>query len=106
MSFDFTSNNHYVQVGVNLGNTYTSTEPRSVSHSQDTLVSESANRINAATAKALVHALIKAQRFLAMAQDIVSERIQLRGVVEHLDILPLDIKDLSPEQWDSSKKGL
>jgi hypothetical protein len=37
MSIEFTSNNHYLQVGTNRGNIHVFTEPRSASHSEDTL---------------------------------------------------------------------
>jgi hypothetical protein len=73
MPFDSTSNNRYVQVGANHGNIYTSTEPRSVSHSQETLVSDSGNPIDAATTLALAQALSRAQRCLDMVQNIISE---------------------------------
>ena len=75
MSFDSTSNNRYVQVGVNHGNIYTSTEPRSVSHSQETLVSDLENPIDAATTLALAQALSRAQRCLDMIQNRTSEHI-------------------------------
>ena len=86
-------------MGVNHGNIYTFTEPRSVSHSQETLVSDSENHINAATATALDHALIKAQRCLDMVQDITSENTQIIGVAKRLDTLLLETKDLNSEQW-------
>jgi hypothetical protein len=78
MSIDFTSNNRYVQVGVNHGNIYTCTQPRSdtrsqdarseESRSQDTRVSSVGDSINAATTLAPDHTLTKAQRCLDMVQ--------------------------------------
>ncbi|CAI7613167.1 unnamed protein product [Penicillium viridicatum] len=106
MSFDFTSNNHYVQVGANHGNIYTTAEPRSVRPSQDTLTSNVGGNIDAATTLALAQALSRAQRCLNMVQDKTSEHTQIVGDAERLERLLLDIKDLSPEQWDSLENGV
>lgn len=108
MSTGFASNNRYIQMGVNHGNIYTCTEPRPVSHPQDTLVSDSEDRINAATPTAIDYALIKAQRCLGRFQDTASasQNSQVVGVAERLDSLLLDIKDLNPNQPESLENGV
>ncbi|KAF4772570.1 hypothetical protein HAV15_012186 [Penicillium sp. str.  len=106
MSTGFASNNRCVQMGVIHRNIYTCTEPRSASHSQDTLVSDSENPIDAAATLALAQAPNRAQRCLDMVQDKTSEHTQIVGVAERLDSILLDIKDLNPEQWGSLENGV
>ena len=93
-------------MGVIHRNIYTCTEPRSASHSQDTLVSDSENPIDAAATLALAQAPNRAQRCLDMVQDKTSEHTQIVGVAERLDSILLDIKDLNPEQWGSLENGV
>lgn len=103
---NFTPNNHYLQVGVNLGNIYTCAEPSSVTHSEDTRVSRVRGGIDAATRLALAQALVKAQRHLDMVQHDVSQHTQVVRVVERLGSLLLNLKSLRPDQWGSLDSGV
>ncbi|KAJ5749442.1 hypothetical protein N7533_006470 [Penicillium manginii] len=94
MSIDFTSNNGYVQVGLSHGNIYIFTEPKSVTHSEDTLVSNVRGGIDAATRLALDQALVKAQRCLDMVQHYVSQHPQIVGVVKRLGSHLLNLEGL------------
>ncbi|KAJ5654974.1 hypothetical protein N7490_001977 [Penicillium lividum] len=103
---NFTSNNHYLQVGVNLGNIYTYAEPSSVTHSEDTTVSKVRGGVDAATRLALDQALVKAQRYLNMIQHDASQHTQVVRVVEQLGSLLLNLKSLQPDQWGSLDRGV
>ncbi|KAJ5938451.1 hypothetical protein N7466_001585 [Penicillium verhagenii] len=106
MSLNFTPNNRYLQVGVNLGNIFTCAEPSSVTHSEDTTVSKVRGGIDAATRLALYQALVKAQRYLNMIQHDVSQHTQVVRVVEQLGSLLLNLKSLQPDQWGSLDRGV
>ncbi|CAG7966417.1 unnamed protein product [Penicillium salamii] len=106
MSFDSTSNNKYVQVGVNHGNIYTRTDPISVTHSQDTPTPNVGDNIDSATKVALLQALVKTQRCLDVAQSAVSQNTQTAGAAERMSSLLLDIKKLDPGQWGSLETGV
>jgi hypothetical protein len=103
---NFTPNNHYLQVGVNLGHINTCAELSSVTHSEDTRVSIVRGGIDAATRLALAQALVKAQRHLDMFQHDLSQHTQLVRVVERLGSLLLDLKSLRPDQWGSFDSGV
>ena len=103
---NFTSNNHYPQVGVNLGDIHTCTEPSSATHSEDTTDSKVRGGIDAATRLALDQALVKAQRYLNMIQHDVSQHTQVVRVVEQLGSLLLNLKSLRPDQWGSLDRGV
>jgi hypothetical protein len=106
MSMNFTPNNRYLQVGVNLGNIFTCAEPSSVTHSEDTTVSKVRGGIDAATRLALDQALVKAQRYLNMIQHDVSQHTQVVRVVEQVGSLLLNLKSLQPDQWGSLDRGV
>ncbi|KAJ5414883.1 hypothetical protein N7509_000217 [Penicillium cosmopolitanum] len=101
MSIEFTSNNHYLQVGTNHGNINVFTEPRSAGHSEDTLDSKVGGSIDAATRRALDQALVNIQRYLDIAQRDVSLHSRIIGMMAHIGSLLLNIKELKPEQWGS-----
>ncbi|KAJ5559408.1 hypothetical protein N7513_001807 [Penicillium frequentans] len=106
MPMNFTSNNHYPQVGVNLGDIHTCTEPSSATHSEDTTDSKVRGGIDAATRLALDQALVKAQRYLNMIQHDVSQHTQVVRVGEQLGSLLLNLKSLRPDQWGSLDRGV
>lgn len=96
MSFDFTSNNQYFQVGVNHGNIYTRTDPISVTHSQDIM----------AFKLPLYQALNKAERCLDMVQGAATQDSQIVGAVERLRSLFLEIREVDSGQWGSLENGV
>lgn len=63
MSFNFTSDNHYLQVGINHDNIHAFTELNSVSASEDSLNSKVSGSIDIATTRALNQALAKSQKY-------------------------------------------
>ncbi|CAG7980228.1 unnamed protein product [Penicillium salamii] len=101
MSFEFTSNNQYVQVGVNHGNIYTRIDPISFTHSQDTPTPNLGGKIDSATKVALLQGLVKAQRCLDVFQHAVSQNTQTAGAAERLSSLLVDIRELDSGQWGS-----
>lgn len=101
MSIEFTSNNHYLQVGTNHGNIHVFTEPRSASHSEDTLDSKVGGSIDAATRRALDKALVNAQKYLDIVQRDISLHSRVIGMMAQMGSLLLNIKELKPEQWGS-----
>lgn len=106
MSFEFTSNNQYVQVGVNHGNIYTPTDPISVTHSKDTPTPNVGGKIDPATKVALLQALVKVRRCLDVVQHAVSQNTQTAGAAGRLSSLLLGIKELDPGQWGSLETGV
>ena len=105
MSFNFTSNNQFLQVGVNHGNIYTRTDPISVAHSQGTPTPNVGGKIDSTTQVALSQALVKARRCLDMIQHAVSQNTQTAVAAERLSSLLLGIAKLDPEQCGSLEKG-
>ena len=105
MSFNFTSDNHYLQVGINHGNIQAFTEPSSVSHSEDSLNSKVCGSIDTATIRALDQALdqalAKSQRYLDIVHQGISQHSEIIGEVIKIRSLLLGIKGLKPEQWGS-----
>lgn len=95
MSFKFTSNNKYVQVGVNHGNIYTRTDPIKVTHS-----------LIAAFGLPSCQALNKAERCLDMVQGAASQISQIVGAVERLRSLLLEIRELDSGKWGSLENGV
>lgn len=95
MSFDFTSNNQYFQVGVNHGNIYTRTDPISVTHS-----------LIAGFKLPFYQALNKAERCLDMVQGAASQNSQIVGAVERLRSLLLEIREVDSGQWGSMENGV
>lgn len=98
---EFTSNNHYLQVGTNHGNIHVFTEPRSASHSEHTLHSKVSGSIDAATIRALDQALVNFHRYLGIVQRDISLHSRIMSMMTHIGSLLLSIKELKSEQWGS-----
>lgn len=77
MSFNFTSDNHYLQVGINHGNIQAFTEPSSVSHSEDSLDFKVSGSIGTAAIRALDQALAKSQRYLGIVHQGISQHSEI-----------------------------